>query len=160
MKTTIIIFLLLFSTIINAQISFSPKLGTSFDGNVGLFAGAELQGSNVAVSAEWRAFNTPKKIILDGFCISGTYYCVAYRSSPFFLIGIITYGHNNISEVTNKPVRSMPILVGYRWYPVQTWNYLADNLSFKAGGGVELCEHSTKLCIEISGAWTLFKTKQ
>lgn len=158
MKT--LTFLLLFVPyILSAQASFTPHVGGSFSPRMNAFVGAELQGSNVSITADWRPFKDNNNVYTDGFALGAAFYLWAYRSSPMFSTKIITHGQHNIDDVTGKPLRSMVIMAGYRFYPENSNRNIMEELSFDLSGGIEIGKFHTVPCIELSMNFTLFKYK-
>jgi len=139
------------------EVVLTPKVGSSVLYGLRGFVGAELQASCVSVTAKWCPTMINKKLS-NGFFLSGTFYLNKYTSSPFFTTGILTQGKQNIDKVNGKPVRSMPIFVGYRYYPADYHNRITNNLSFDFGIGAEICRNmSVRPYAEFSVNFTLFK---
>jgi prepilin signal peptidase PulO-like enzyme (type II secretory pathway) len=142
MKTLLTILVLFCSLSLSAQVTLNTKLGASVITKPAFYAGLELQADIVSVSVEFRPDYVDKQVYANGIGLFGTIYRWKYQSSPFFTIGIITHGSQK-DEITGEAVRSMPIVVGYRFYPAQKWKYLDEDWSLDIGGGVELMRNST-----------------
>jgi hypothetical protein len=157
MKTITILLLLLLTIETNAQVSVNYKLGASILHRTSLFTGIEIQGSNISASLEFRPDYMDKHIYANGVGLFTTLYLWTYKSTPFFTMGIVTHGSVK-DEITGKPVRSMPIFMGYRFYPKDKWNFIDEDMSFDIGLGAELMRNSTvRTYIQVSGNYILFK---
>ena len=158
MKKVVFLLFMISSTLLNAQIGCSFKSSTTVINGFTPSVGGEFNLSNISISAELRLIKTDQPQRVPSFGLWGTFYLWPRQSSPFFAWGIITRGHNEISEITGKPVRSAPLVIGYRFYPTELKNHrIDDRLSFDIKGGSEICEKGIKPYLEISGSWTLFK---
>lgn len=159
MKKLLFLFLLSYSLTANAQIAVHYKLGSSALYHPSLFTGIEIQGSNISASLEFRPDYMDKHIYANGLGLFTTVYLWTYKSTPFFTVGIVTHG-SQTDEITGRPVRSMPIFVGYRFYPVNKWDFIDDNISFDLSLGIELMRNATiRPYIQVSGNVILFKYK-
>jgi hypothetical protein len=137
----IILFLLiLLPSVLSAQVAVHITGGVSTTNNFNGFIGAELQGSNVSVTASWNPVKLDSYFCVNGFSLMGSFYLWPYQTSPFFTLGVITHGNYDLSEVTGKPIRSMPIAIGYRIYPSQYNDRILENLSFDIAVGIEITE--------------------
>lgn len=157
MKKILVVCFLFICISADNQVSFKAKLGFSAIPRLNEFAGVELQGSNIAVSAEFRPDYIDNYVYANGMGLSATLFLYPYQSSPFFTTMIITHG-SKIDIVTGRPVRSMPISLGYRLYPKDKWSYIDDGLSFDVAIGVELLNTAkVRPYIQISGNFILVK---
>jgi hypothetical protein len=145
----------------SGQVSFNQKLGFAPIGGLKGFVGAELQGSNVSIIAEWRPVSLDRYVYVNGFVLGATFYLWPYQTSPFFSMKIITHGNYNPDEITGLPIRTMPIILGMRIYPNQYNDNIIDRLSFDIAGGIELTRDArVEPYAEITGNFILFKSKR
>jgi hypothetical protein len=141
------------------QVSFISTLGVSTS-NKYIVVSAELQASNVSVIGEWRPVQLERYVYIDGYGLQARYYLYPYQSSPFLSMGVITHGKMELEKMTGMAVRSMPIVIGFRFYPSQYNDNILDRLSFDILAGVELLNNGIKPYVELSGNFILFKAEK
>jgi hypothetical protein len=142
MKLTKGIITVIFLASLNCSAQIAVISRTGLSDNFKPFAGIEIQGSNVSVDFQFRPQWLDKKVYINGFGLTGTFYLYSYQSTPFVSTGIITHGKYNLSDITGKAKRSMIVSLGYRFYPSDKFKFIDDHLSFDIGIGIELTEES------------------
>lgn len=160
MKILLILFILLFSLYLNAQIPIEVSVfggGSDING----ILGTELQVFNFSLSESWRPMS---KDINSYVTTVTTHFKKNYfESCPYFSVGYATKGYPyldkyNILNYEKKDIKYSPaifLMAGYKTiiYPI------SDRLSGKAGLGLTLSEHGEVFSFELLINYVLFRNK-